>query len=141
MNRADRPKTCYYAISCPGIHVVYVTPGCPHGEMIKGTLVCSPDDCRSCLHYYRANDQEKQLRDNIARGGTRIDGLDQIKKVQCAECEYSGTAGSAITCDYVIITGSVRPCTITECKDAGIYRKRKTEKVRGRGKDIAVKCW
>lgn len=40
-------ETCKHAIR-HGELVVYVTPGCPRADMIKGTLVSSKIRCREC---------------------------------------------------------------------------------------------
>ena len=40
-------ETCKHAIRHGGL-VVYVTPGCPRANMIRGTLVSSKIRCREC---------------------------------------------------------------------------------------------
>lgn len=49
-------ETCKHAIR-HGELVVYVTPGCPRANMIRGTLVSSKIRCRECKSWEGESDR------------------------------------------------------------------------------------
>ena len=55
VNRMAKEKyeTCAY-VEKAGQYAVFVTPGCPRANMIKGQLVSSKERCRKCQSWKAA---------------------------------------------------------------------------------------
>jgi len=60
----------------------------------------------------------------------------KIKVRDCFECQYSSTRGktekmaSGTTCDYILCTGHMRPCSVGECRETGVFERRTRKKVK-----------
>ena len=63
------------------------------------------------------------LYDNILRmrQETETEAFERRKKV-CARCVYHSTS-----CDYLLMTGRIRPCAAADCVKAGVFRPVKTK--------------
>ena len=55
----EKFETCKHALKA-GTLAVYVTPGCPWADMIRGTLVSSKIWCRKCKAWEYKPGREKR---------------------------------------------------------------------------------
>ena len=55
--KKEKYETCIHAEKV-GQYAVYVTPGCPRANIIKGHLVSSKDRCRECRSWEGKEAQE-----------------------------------------------------------------------------------
>ena len=152
-SRSNRPKTCRYSTGRSSIHVVYVMPGCHHAGLVKGVLICSPEDCKTCLHYEKDEGKEITLKKNrtlLVELTERYTAADYettyapIKKRQCKYCKYfGGTKDYAKNsmCDYILMTGKIRPCDPADCVSAGIFEKPKSKRKQSPLPTMIVKRW
>ena len=57
--KKEKYETCIHAEKV-GQYAVFVTPGCPRANMIKGRLVSSKDRCRGCRSWEDRGVAEQQ---------------------------------------------------------------------------------
>lgn len=62
----------------------------------------------------------------MARGDIAL--WNEEKEKRCKGCVYYTIVEAEPICDYIGQTGTMRPCKPTECKEMGVYEKRRRRK-------------
>ena len=114
MEKPEKWETCLNILKYEPDRIL-LTHKCPGSHKRKGDLVLDEKKCEDCQQW--RGWREKTDKDIL-----------KIKMMDCRYCKYSSkmqSASSAITCNYIGITGHQRPCLPGNCRAAGVFRGRR----------------
>lgn len=114
MEKPEKWETCLNILKYEQNRIL-LTHKCPGSHKRKGVMVLDKKKCEDCLQWrgWREKTNKEILK---------------IKMMDCRYCKYSSkteSANSAMTCNYIGITGHKRPCLPGNCRAAGVFLRKR----------------
>lgn len=114
LERPEKWETCLNVLKYEPDRIL-LTHKCPGSRKRKGELVLDKQKCEDCQQWrgWREKTDKELLK---------------IKTADCKYCKYASkmeSQNSAITCNYIGITGHKRPCLPGNCRAAGVFLRKR----------------